>query len=177
MKKKPGENARPSDPEIDWMLRFQSGDESGFLEIVKRFEKPLINFCYSYMGDVALAEDVAQDVFVEIYKSARRYRPQAKLSTWIFAIAVHRCLNVKRSRKRLVELTESPAPAESAAIHQELQEALQSLPASQRAAVLLAKFEEMSLEEIAVTLNTSVGGVKQLLHRAKNSLRKRLENV
>lgn len=175
-----------SHAEIQWMLAVQNGDKQAFNNILDRYEKPVINFAYGFLHDRQAAEDVAQDVFLEIYRRAPHYKPTGKLSTWIFTIAAHRCLNIRR-RKKFFFLSE-PEPAEvpearEPAPHErlekiELQEtirlALLSLPENQRMAVLLAKFEEMPLDEVARVLNISVGAVKQLLFRAKRALKERL---
>lgn len=170
----------PLDVETEWMLRFQAGEEDGFLAIVKRYEKPLINFAYKYVGDQATAEDVAQDVFVDIYKQAKTYKPTGKFSTWIFTMAAHRCLNIKRSNRKYVELFDLPEEKESDQLGRNeevnvVRKALLELPGQQRAAMILAKFEEMALSEIAVVLKTSEGGVKQLLQRAKKTLSQKLK--
>lgn len=181
MRNVPGTNG--SDNEVQWMLRLQKGDEGALDLILDRYEKPVLNFAYKYVQDASTAEDVAQDVFLQVYKRRKSYKPTGKLSTWIFTIAAHRCLNLKRSQKTIIQHSEerdyeNMTPEkyfEDIELQNKIWKALNELPGKQRAALLLAKFEEMPLEEIAEILKTTEGAVKQLLHRAKASLRDKLE--
>jgi len=171
-----------SDPETDWMLRLQTGDESGLTHILNRYETPVLNFVYKYIHNTDLAHDVTQDVFVELYRRRLKYKPTGKLSTYIFTIAAHRCLNLKRRLKKETPLEDQPdlaqLPPAKAMEVQELRraiwDALALLPPKQRTALLLAKYDDMPLEDIARALKVSVGSVKQLLHRAKATLREKL---
>jgi RNA polymerase sigma-70 factor (ECF subfamily) len=173
----------PSDKETLWMRRLQNGDDKALADILDRYEKPVLNFAYKYVHDVAQAEDIAQDVFVEVYRRRRAYKPTGKFSTWLFTIAAHRCLNAKRARRKQTELLDQSDPAQSSPeeiadvteLQQAVWNALSELPGNQRIALLLAKYEEMALEEIARVLETTEGAVKQLLHRAKAELREKLE--
>ncbi len=179
----PNGNGMAVEKEREWMRRLKNGDDAALTDIIKRYEKPVLNFAYKYLHDVALAEDIAQNVFVDVYKYRFKYKPTGKFSTWLFTIAAHQCLNVKRSRKRMTDLFDQedptqPAPdgdIETSELQKAIWKALDELPANQRIAVLLAKYEEMALDDIAKILDTSAGAVKQLLHRAKAELREKLE--
>lgn len=184
-------------PDVERMLRFQSGDESAFEELVEAHHRRLINLGYRFLGNKQEAEDLAQEVFVRVYKSKASYRPTAAFTTWLTKIAVNLALNWKAKRKNalLVSLEEpldatgettrgsvlkdpSQKTPEEISFLQEtratVQKAVLGLPENQRIAVLLAHTEGLSLEEIAEALSVSTGAVKQLLFRAKTSLKKTL---
>lgn len=191
------EGTSTPDQEMAWMLRFKDGDQHGFLKILHRYEKPVVNFSFRYLKDQQAAEDVAQEVFLEVFQCAQKYRPTGKLSTWIFTIAYRRCIDLLRRRKILtffsldswfssdedehrrdIEDTQQSTPLqdeEKNEIENAVTEALAALPETQRTAVLLAKYEDMSLDEIAYIMGISVGAVKQLLFRAKNALKEKLK--
>ncbi len=175
------------DPDIELMLRFQKGDESAFEILVKKHTRGVLNLVYRYIGDAARAEDVAQDIFVKVYRARMKYEPKAKFSTWLYRIAVNHCLNEIRSRKSqpalaapINDLLEEPAGEhpDSRLSRQELQRAVKaaidSLPENQRMAVILARYEEMSYDEIASTLGLSLEAVKSVLFRAKENLKQAL---
>lgn len=176
--------ASSADSEREWMLRFKEGDKTAFGELLRRYEKPVINLAFKFLGGREEAEDAAQETFLEIYRRAGSYKPTGKLSSWIFTIAAHICLNLKRKKKRALEIpleetAESPIHTppgilERAELQPAVGKALLALPDTQRLAVILARFEGMTLEEISRVLGVSAGAVKQLLHRAKNSLKNHL---
>ncbi len=166
-----------------------------FKSLVAEHQEMVINTCYRFVFNREDAEDLAQDVFVELFRSLDQFREEAKLSTWIYRIAVTKSLDhlrrIKRKKrfsslKRIIGVTdpteeiaapgnENPADAlvgnERAAI---LQEALDSLPDSQKTAFLLSKQEGYSQQEIADILKTSVSAVESLVHRAKKNLHNKL---
>ncbi len=179
------------------MLRVKHGDREAFAGLVEKYKQPVMNFVYRTLRDEAEAEDVAQNVFLQAYKSARRYQRTAKFSTWLFTIARNLCLNELRRRSRhpaeSIEETHAEhedlprqqyedksqlAPAEHA-LHRELaqkiQEALASLPENQRTALLLCRQEELSYEEIAEVLGCSLSATKSLIHRARETLKEKLK--
>lgn len=88
------------DPDVQLMLRFQQGDEDGFLKLFSKYQTRIIYFCFRFCGDQTLAEDLAQDVFLRVYQGARGYRPKAKFVTWLYRIAVNVCLNDARKQKK-----------------------------------------------------------------------------
>ena len=171
------------DRDVDLMLRVRDGDEGAFEELVRRHTRTVLNLVYRYVGDASLADDVAQEVFVKIYRYRDRYEPKAKFSTWLYRITVNHCLNEIRSRRSRPTAT---APAEELLEHPEgispdermrqmelreaVRAALDALPTNQRMAVLLARYEELSYTEIAETLGLSLEAVKSLLFRAKENL-------
>jgi RNA polymerase sigma-70 factor (ECF subfamily) len=179
-----GEHA---DPDVELMLRFQRGDEAAFEELVKRHTRALLNLVYRYLGDASRAEDVAQDIFVKVYKARMKYEPKAKFTTWLYRIAVNHCLNEIRAGKSrpslgapINELLEHPSAEDpDARIHrQELRDAVKAavdaLPDNQRMAVLLSRYEDMSYDQIAETMGLSLEAVKSVLFRAKENLQRAL---
>lgn len=187
------------DPEAQLMLRFKEGDESAFDQLVEKFKTPVLNYIARQIGSIDEAEDLAQNVFVQVYKNAERYEATAKFTTWLFTIARNLCLNEFRRRQRhpvqSLEQTMSDDPdAEPAQLADikarspsqetmdvELQErvlaAIQKLPENQRTAVLLCRYEGLAYEEIAKVLNTSVSATKSLLHRARETLKEELKEI
>ena len=176
-----------ADPDIELMLRFQKGDEPAFEELVKKHTRGVLNLVYRYMNDASRAEDVAQDIFVKVYKARMKYEPKAKFSTWLYRVAVNHCLNEIRARKSQPalaspnnDLLEQPAGEDPdarisrAELQQAVKEAINSLPENQRMAVILARYEDMSYDEIAETMGMSLEAVKSVLFRAKENLKQAL---
>ncbi len=172
------------------------GDHLAFKRLVDRYQHLVINTCYNLIGNRQDAEDVAQEVFFQVYKSAEKFRQEAKFSTWLYRIAVNRSLNFIRDNKRfrwleslnsLLEGERERAPDVLApnsdrpdiALERKerdavVQKAVDSLPAKQRAAFVLHKYEGLSYQEIAEILQCSLSSVESLIHRAKLNLQKRL---
>jgi RNA polymerase sigma-70 factor (ECF subfamily) len=182
-----------SDPDVRLMLRVRDDDAAAFAELVNRHQDRLVSVLTYQVGRRELAEELAQEAFLRVYKARYRYEPGAKFTTWLFTIAGNLALNSLRgtSRKREVRLAAQsadetgaaaphPAAASSAmptrqADRTELcdvvQAAIASLSERQRTAVLLAKFENMDYAEIGEVLGMSAKGVKSLLARAREKLR------
>jgi RNA polymerase sigma-70 factor (ECF subfamily) len=173
-----------ADPDIELMLRFQKGDERCFEELVKKHTRGLLNLVFRYLGDASRAEDVSQDIFVKVYRARMKYEPKAKFSTWLYRIAVNHCLNEIRARKNqpslatpINDLLEEPqgqdpdARLSQAELHQAVKAAINALPENQRMAVILARYEEMTYDEIAEAMSMSLEAVKSVLFRAKENLK------
>ena len=182
------EARRFNDPDIDLMLRFKGGDEAAFEALVRKHTKSVLNIVFRYLVDRSQAEDVAQDVFVKVYKARAKYEPAAKFTTWLFRITVNHCLNELRSRRSqplgsapMEELIEQPSPENpddrmnSVELKSAVREALDSLPENQRMAVILSRYQDLSYDEIAETMGLSLEAVKSLLFRAKENLKERLK--
>jgi RNA polymerase sigma-70 factor (ECF subfamily) len=184
-----------ADYDVGLMLAFQRGDELAFQELVERNHARVIGLIYRFVGDAADAEDLAQEVFLRIYRARPTYAPTAKFSTWMFRIAANVSLNALRARanrrddvsmERLARAHDGPQtlpdPAARAPDHNlhrtELQgkvrEAIHGLPEKQQMAVVLNKYEGMSYADIAVTLGCSTMAVKSLLARARENLKNHL---
>lgn len=185
------------DPDAELMLRVKRGDTAAFEELVDKYKQPVLNLCYRTIRDQTEAEDLAQNVFVQVFKSADRYRVEAKFTTWLFTIARNLCLNEIRRRLRRpaesLEAAENPedesvsrqfedrknTPAPDLLLRDELtskvEEALAALPENQRTAILLFKEKDMSYEEISEILNCSLSATKSLIHRGREALKQRLK--
>lgn len=182
----------------DLMGRVTTGDKHAFETLVYRHQKPVLNFIFRFLGDAAEAEDLTQEVFLRVWKSAGTYRPEAKFTTWLYRIAANLCINKKqalRTRKgfaisqfhrrnqnsdeNFIPLEGAqPTTAEDHLIISEqsrhLLHALNNLPASQRLAIVLKIYHDMTYDEISQIMHRSVSAVDSLLIRAKKNLRKRL---
>jgi RNA polymerase sigma-70 factor (ECF subfamily) len=189
--------ACPPDPDAALMLRVKRGDREAFELLVEKYRQPVMNLVARTLQDAIEAEDVAQNVFVQVFKSAHRYEVSAKFSTWLYTIARNLCLNEIRRRTRhpadSLDLThpendEQPwrqfedartHPAPDDLLHGELldriEEAIAALPESQRTALLLCREEELSYEDIARVLGCSLSATKSVIHRGRETLKARLK--
>jgi RNA polymerase sigma-70 factor (ECF subfamily) len=187
-----------SDPNVQLMLQFQqSGDQNSFASLVDRNQSKVYSIIYRFVLDRAEAEDLTQEVFLRVYRTAARYTPTAKFSTWLYRIAVNVSLNALRSRARTktmslalpqdTENEEYPRAVEDPKgdkpnqgleddeLKVRIGEAIETLPENQRIAIVLNKFEGLSYEEIAKILNLSMMAVKSLLSRARSNLKDSLD--
>jgi RNA polymerase sigma-70 factor (ECF subfamily) len=185
------------DPDADLMLRVKQGDMAAFEGLVEKYKQPVINLVYRTLGDATEAEDLAQNVFVQVFKSAHRYRVSAKFSTWLYTIARNLCLNEirRRSRHPADSLDASPAeqddqPArqyEDKAVYSapdqllqselggKIEQALSQLPENQRTALLLCREDELSYDQISEILGCSLSATKSLIHRGRETLKQKLK--
>jgi RNA polymerase sigma-70 factor (ECF subfamily) len=185
------------DPDAALMLLVKQGDATAFTQLVDKYKQPVMNLAYRTLRDVTEAEDLAQNVFVQVYKSAGRYQPAAKFSTWLFTIARNLCLNEirRRSRHPAESLDQTHADADDQPLHQvedkrvaappeqllhgeleqKITDALAELPENQRTALLLCRQEELSYEEIAEVLGCSLSATKSLIHRGRETLKAKLK--
>lgn len=188
-----------SDPSTALMLRVRDGDAAAFEELVGLWQDRLVTLFLHHTGDHSTAEDLAQEVFLRVYRARAGYQPTAKFSTWIHTIANNVASDLRqRAYRRLergvpmnVSASQSGIGLEQIAVaasgqrparqadRGELQDIVQraiaALGDNQRMAVLLAKFEDCSYDEIAAAMGLSVPAVKSLLHRAREQLREALE--
>ena len=187
------------DPDIRLMLRVRDDDPTAFSELVAVYQHRLVGIMHHLVGNSEEAEDLAQEVFLRIYRSRKKYRPKAKFATWLFTIANNLALNVLRNRQRRplmpLDVHDSgplgPRPAEQlvqnrdAAPSSSLQQAeltarirlaLDQLNERQRMAVILNKFEDMGYAEIAEVMGLTSKAVKSLLSRARCRLREQLQD-
>jgi RNA polymerase sigma-70 factor, ECF subfamily len=181
--------------DVQLMLDVKAGDEASFGLLLRRYRTPLVNFLNRMVRDSATAEDLAQEVFLRVYRARKQYSPTAKFTTWLFRIATNLALNSIRDNrhKQMEDSLDEPAEAGDAAprelpsremrIDEHILErdrcdfirrAVESLPEKQRAAVLLHKYEEMDYSEIARILDCSESALKSLLFRAYETLRVQL---
>ncbi len=172
-----------ADREYELIKAIGAGDILAFEVLVKRYRDPVSNFIFKYMGDRFGAEDIAQEVFLSVYRAASQFEPRGKVSTWIFKIAYNLSLNEVLRRSRFCPIAdiddhgfESAAPNDTGRkeLEEEVMDAVLHLPQKQRAALLLRVNEGLSYAEIAGILSTSISSVESLLFRARENLRKTL---
>jgi RNA polymerase sigma-70 factor (ECF subfamily) len=182
--------------DAELMLRVREGDSLSFSLLLEKHRGPVIHFLYRMVQNQAIAEELAQEVFLRVYRSRATYEPTAKFTTWLFRIATHLALNWIRDvrNERLQESLDQDAAGgavrqvaavepnvEQRLLYQvrlrEVREAIDGLPAKQRAAVLMHKYQEMEYSQIAGVLGCSESAVKSLLFRAYEALRARLAHM
>jgi RNA polymerase sigma-70 factor (ECF subfamily) len=187
------------DPDVRLMLLVRDDDAAAFDELMLRYQHRLVTVLEHLVGRRDLAEDLAQEVFLRVYKARKRYVVGAKFSTWLFTIANHVAANALRSLSRRPEVNLTSRPNDStgvasldrmalaasgamptrqldkAELRDVVREALSGLSERQRMAVLLNKFEGMSYADIAATMDLSPQAVKSLLSRARLKLKEILE--
>jgi RNA polymerase sigma-70 factor (ECF subfamily) len=174
------------------------GDPDAFEALITEYQDRVVNTCARFVNNLQDAEDVAQNVFIEVYQSVGRFRSQSKLSTWIYRIAVTKSLDFVRKMtrkkrmgkvKRLFGLDSdeaemsidppdsAPTPLENLASSEQatlLTEALNTLPENQRMAIILTNYEQLSQAEVSKIMGNTVSAVESLIHRAKQNLRQKL---
>lgn len=181
-----------SDEDVILMLAVSKGDETAFAKLVEKHQGAVIGTVAKMLGSSSDAEDIAQQVFVRLWKSAKRYKPTAKFTTYLFTITRNLVFNETRKRKirKQVSIEEQgeewgaqyqdnkgSSPAEDS-LHKELSkkvdQAIANLPEKQRIAVILRKYEQMPYDEIAQVLKLSLSAVKSQLFRAREQLKESL---
>jgi len=189
------------DVDAQLMLRVRDGDNDSFRVLLEKHRNPLVHFLQRMVQDAGASEELAQEVFLRIYRARSSYEPAAKFTTWMFRIASHLALNWlrderhERAAERLDgarpgeerndlaarELRDQNPSVEQSMVYetrlQEIRDSIASLPAKQRAAVLMHKYEEMEYSQIAQVLECSESAVKSLLFRAYETLRARLAHL
>ena len=192
----PASPATP-DPDAALMMRVKQGDTEAFTVLVEKYKQPVVNLVARTLGDATEAEDLAQNVFVQVFKSAHRYEVAARFTTWLFTIARNLCLNEIRRRSRHpaqsldaalapggdqvprqfedTRLTSPPEAVLHAELESKIQEALTGLPENQRTAILLCRQGDVSYEDIARVLGCSVSATKSLIHRGREVLKEKLK--
>lgn len=183
--------------QAEFIADLRDGAPAAFRQVVEQYKHRVVNTCYRFVHDQEEAEDLAQETFVEVFRSVARFRGESDLSTWIYRIAVTKSLDFLRKQSRARrggrlkqllrledEATNVPAPSSTRpdVAHEQrerrriLQHALDRLPENQRVAFVLSKYDEMSHQEIAGILNTTVSSVESLIHRARKNLQGQLHD-
>ena len=184
------------DYDAELMLRVKEGDGASFGVLLQKHRSPVTHFLFRMVQNQAVAEELAQEVFLRVYRSRSTYEPTAKFTTWLFRIATHLALNSlrdtrnERSQERLDEdsfdapardVKDNQPNAEQRMLYESklegVRRAIAALPEKQRVAVLMHKYHEMEYSQIAKVLNCSEAAVKSLLFRAYESLRARLAHM
>ncbi|HXZ42246.1 MAG TPA: sigma-70 family RNA polymerase sigma factor [Terriglobales bacterium] len=184
-----------SDAEV--MLRVKAGDDSAFAYLVQKYRRPMVSFMYRMAHSSAAAEDLAQEVFLRVYRSRETYEPSAKFSTWLYRIATNLAVNYARDTRHerpenmvsidepdeetglTVDVADGSLTAEEAILRRErmaaIRQKVQVLPERQRLAVIMHKYQQMDYRQIAQVLKLSESATKSLLFRAYETLRVQLK--
>ena len=183
------------DADAELMIAFQRGEDAAFAEVVRRNQGRVVSLAYRYLGSAADAEDVAQEVFLRVYRAKESYAPTARFTTWLYRVTANAAMNHLRARRVRVAVSRAmpePAPGEPAVDvedasamtpHEKLLEdeltvvlrrIVDELPERQRMAILLNKYEGLGYEDVAAAMDLSVMAVKSLLTRARVAIRERL---
>ncbi len=182
--------------ETEIIQKLQQGNEQAFKQLVENYQNLVVNTCFGMVHNTEDAEDIAQEVFIEVFRSIQNFRADSKISTWLYRIAVNRSLNFIRDNKRkkwvhsIEDLVkgisrqvgeiqninnETPvSELENSQRAKILHEAIDSLPENQKTAFTLNKYEDLSYKEISEVMNLSVSSVESLIHRAKIKLQEKL---
>src|SRR3954453_257741 len=187
-------------PDADVAALAKEGREPAFRELVRRYERPVFSLIFRMVRDREMAEDLAQDTFIKVLNNIDRYRPEFKLSSWLFKIANNVAIDHLRKRQLpTISMDGSPHATtadsveattlqvadnqesaleemESRELGTAIEQAIGSLRPEQRACIMLRPVEDRSYEEIAATLDLPLGTVKTYIHRARHELRKALED-
>ena len=185
------------DPDVRLMLKVRDGNAAAYEELVLRHQDRLHHVLENLVRDHELAKDLAQEVFLRVFKARERYDPRAKFSTWLYTIARNLCLNEIRRRSRhpadsldathpdnedqphrQYEDTKNALPPDLVLrdeLTQKVEEALADLPENQKTAILLFQEEELAYEDIAKILGCSLSATKSLIHRGRETLKQRLK--
>ena len=182
--------------DVQLMLDVKAGDQQSFELLLQRYRTPLVNFLYRMVRSREQAEDLAQEVFLRVYRAREDYEPSAKFTTWLFRIATNLALNSLRDHRyqkleismdapivanaedgdeRMMEVADEHPDIEQHLVEESrkkmIRHAIEKLPEKQRAAVLLHKYQELDYSEIAKVLRCSESALKSLLFRAYETLR------
>jgi RNA polymerase sigma-70 factor (ECF subfamily) len=196
VKNEMGGAAAALDYDAELMLRVRDGDSFSFGLLLEKHRASVIHFVYRLVQEQAVAEELAQEVFLRVYRSRTSYEPTAKFTTWLFRIATHLALNWLRDRKPEMrqerldagsletpvrQISDRRPSVEQRLVYEvkldEVRRAIAALPEKQRAAVLMHKYEELEYSQIAKVLGCSESAVKSLLFRAYETLRARLAHL
>lgn len=188
------------DSDVSLMLEFQKGDISSFEKLVQKHKESIINIIYQFIGERDEAEDLAVEVFLRVYRAAKKYQAKAKFTTWLYKITTNLCLNEIRKKAKLqtislskpisageekeeelIEKIADAAPSPQQILEKKernalIRKAIDSLPAKQRMATILQIYEELSYKEISTILGCSVKSVERRLYWARTNLKERLSS-
>ncbi len=180
------------------MLRVKAGDQSAFEYLVQKYRRPMLSFMYRMAHNAAVAEDLAQEVFLRVYRSRESYEASAKFTTWLYRIASNLAVNHARDTRHqrpettvsldepdqetglTMDVPDSSLTAEEAIVRRErlaaIRQRVQALPERQRIAVIMHKYQQMDYRQIAEVLKLSESAIKSLLFRAYETLRVQLKD-
>lgn len=175
------------DTDIDLMLRVKNGDDGAFSQLIKRYYNKILNYVYKYTNNRESSEDLTQEIFMRVYKSANNYEPEAKFSTWLYKIATNLCLTevTSKSRKKsasLDEIQENIGSLEDiksidqldvryrVEIKSIIHNTMEELSDNEKSALILCKYEQLSYDEVAEMLDCTIGAVKTYVYRGRMKL-------
>ena len=183
--------------DADVMLRVKTGDQSAFDYLVQKYRRPIVSFMYRMARNSSAAEDLAQEVFLRVYRSRETYEPSAKFTTWLYRIATNLAVNHARDTRHerpevqvsldepddetgtTIELPDGTMNAEQMIVRRErmlaIRKKVEALPEQQRLAVIMHKYQQMDYKQIADVLKKSESATKSLLFRAYETLREQLK--
>jgi len=189
--------AQESQSDADIMLRVKAGDQSAFDYLVQKYRRAMVSFMYRMARNSAVAEDLAQEVFLRVYRSRETYEASAKFTTWLYRIATNLAVNHARDTRHerpevqvsldepdeetgtTLELPDASLNAEQAIVRRErmlaIRRKVEALPEQQRLAVVMHKYQQMDYKQIADVLKKSESATKSLLFRAYETLREQLK--
>ncbi len=175
--------------------KLKSGEEEAFRTVVNEYQRLILNCCFKFTKNAETSEDITQEVFIEVFRSVKKFRAESNLLTWIYRIAITKSLDYLKSQRRKkrfaaikslfeedgvetnIQSTDSEGPErvlEDKDRMKVLSWAMDSLPEKQKIAFTLSKYDEMSYKEIADILNSSISSVESLIFRARTNLKKKL---
>ncbi len=179
------------------MLRVKAGDESAFDFLVQKYRRPLVSFMYRMARNTAAAEDLAQEVFLRVYRSRQTYEASAKFTTWLYRIATNLAVNHARDTRHerpevtvsldepdeetgtTLDVADGTASVEESLVRRErmlaIRAKVEALPERQKLAVIMHKYQQMDYKQIAEVLKLSESATKSLLFRAYETLREQLK--
>lgn len=182
--------------EQSFIQAIKNSETESFRQLVLHYQDMIVNTCYGFVKNHTDAEDVAQEVFIEVYRSVNKFREDSKLSTWLYRIAVNKSIDFLRKKKRkswlgsiqgmfgtedkilVIEDKHQPTPYEHTLRNERravLQAAIDELSENQRIAFTLHKYEGLSYKEVADVMELSLSSIESLMHRAKRNLKKLLK--
>lgn len=175
------------DPDAQMIKEVAQENERTFEQLVKKYEQLVFNIIYRYIGNRADVEDIAQEIFIKVWRYAKSFKGKSKFSTWLYRIVVNQCLNYRGKHKQKIEslnsIMEKEIAPESLKCENDserkskaeiVRKAIEELPERQRIALVLSKFECMSYKEIAQIMEVSLSSVESLIFRARFSLKQKL---
>ncbi|MCE1246675.1 MAG: sigma-70 family RNA polymerase sigma factor [Firmicutes bacterium] len=186
------------DEDLQVIEKFKRGDKDSFTFLINKYKKPVVNLIYRFTGNFRDSEDLAQEVFLRAYRGLDKFESRSSFFTWLYTITMNLCLRSREKENRVIiqslnqkqedgsldrdmdalsqgnPVEESVEGSETA---QAVRKAVMELPPNERMAVILHRYEDKSYEEIAEVLGISISAVKSRLHRARESLREKLEGI
>jgi RNA polymerase sigma-70 factor (ECF subfamily) len=185
----------PIDPDAETMLAVQQGNVAAFEQLLDKYHRPIVNFIYKIVNNTSEAEELAQEVFLRVYRARGSYVPKARFAAWIYKIAANLSFKESRRRRRMrfwsgnhhfneagareeLDVADPGPHAEERIISSELslavRRAIRSLPKKEKTALILRRYEELSYREIAEIMECTEAAVKTYIHRGKMHVRDRI---